>query len=266
VKHGATLSFLAVALVLAACSSAKDNDQPQEAGTNPLGNGQRLRDIQDPTVDPDHASGPTVFVSGVVVTAIDDFDETHNGKSRGTIFVQDADEAKPYGGISMYAPTFTPANLRLAPGDVINMTGQYAEQSKIGTTVDFSPDFLPQMSKPQVDGTEQFEVQQPTPIEVTVDDLSSFDKARPYLGMLVVIKDITVPNAPAPTDSSGRVGAAITTIGPTINNELWDLQPWNGSNSSNSFPQNTHFSQIIGVVDFFFNIFICPRSAADLVQ
>ena len=147
-KHGAVLI-----LAFAAACSAK-GDPPQDVNPNPLGDGMRLRDVQDPTKG--HA-GQNVKVTSVVVTAIDNFDETRNGKSRGTIFVQDADVAGPYSGISMYSPTFVPANLRLAPGDVINLNGQYVEQQTIGSTVNFAPNFLPQMNKPQV--TASFETQ-----------------------------------------------------------------------------------------------------------
>jgi hypothetical protein len=265
VKHGVTLSFLALALALGACSTQADNDQPTPLNPNPLGRGNRLREVQDPA-NAAYAPNQNIYVTSVVVTAVDNFDETHNGKSRGTIFVQDADTAQPYGGISMYAPTFVPSNLRLAPGDVVDMNGQYVEQQTIGSTVNFAPNFLPQMNKPQV--TQAFETQMPAPVEVTLAQLSSFATARPYIGMLVILKDVTAPFAPSPSDASGRVSADLTSLvnGPAINNELWDLQPWNGSNTSNSFPANTHFTSVTGIVDFFFNIFIAPRSAADLVQ
>jgi hypothetical protein len=57
------------------------------------------------------------------------------------------------------------------------------------------------------------------------------------------------------------VTSQLTTIvnGPAINNELYDLK-------ENAYPANTHFKSITGIVDFFFSIYIAPRSAADLVQ
>jgi len=266
VKHGALLTF---SFALLACSAAKDNDQPTPiVDPTPLGNGSRLRDVQNPSTklcNNGPCAGQNVDVTTVVVTAIDNFDETHNGKSRGTVFVQDADIVGPYAGISMYAPTFVPANLRLAPGDVINMTGQYVEQQKIGSTVNFAPAFLPQMNKPQVFAS--FETQMPQPLVVQVSDLDSFDTGRKFIGMLVTIQDVTVQGT-LTSDTSGRISAAITTTanGVKVNNELWDLQLWNGSNTSNSFPPGTHFKSITGIVDYFFNLFIAPRSMDDLVQ
>jgi hypothetical protein len=250
--YGAALLLLTT---IGACSDGSVGDQtPADASHSILGPGMRLRDVQNPA---NKESGQTVDITGVVTTAIDTFDETHDGKSLGTIFVQDADISGPLAGISMYAPTFIPANLRLAPGDVIQMDGQYNEQMMIGSTVDFAPDFLPQMYKPQVQP--MFEMPTPTPTVITLADLADFTHARPYLGMLVELDDITVPYAPL-NDGTGRVHAALTTDtgAPSLATELYDLNP-------SSFAANTHFDKIIGLVDFFFTIYICPRSAADLV-
>ncbi len=268
-KPGASALVFLLALA-AACSSAKDNDQPAPLNPSPLGSGMRLRDVQDPSKNACNGApcaNLSVNVTSVVVTAIDTFDETQNGKSRGTVFVQDADVGGPFGGVSMYSPTYVPANLRLAPGDVIDLSGQYVEQTKIGSTVDFSTvgAFLPQMNKPQV--TPSFEAPLPTPVVVQASDLESFATGRKWIGMLVTIQDVTVVGAPVAT-GSGRVAATVANVanGLSINNELWDLQAWNGSNTSNSFPAGTHFKSVTGIVDFFFNIFLAPRSAADLVQ
>lgn len=262
-KHGVLLLLISAV----ACSSQSDNDQPNQTPHDALGSGNRLRDVQDPTKPtyPYPNQNGNVVVSSVVVTAVDNFDETQNGKSRGTIFVQDVDKAAPYSGVSLYSPTFVPSNLRLAPGDVINMTGQYVEQATIGSTVTFpAGSFLPQMNKPQVQ--QAFEAQVPVPLVIKLDDLRQFSTGRQWIGMLVTIQDVTVLGQP--TNSNGRVTAQITTDvnAPELNNELWDLQEWNGSNTSNSFPAGTHFTSITGIVDFFFNLFIAPRSAADLVQ
>jgi hypothetical protein len=253
-------------LAAAACvSSQRDNDQPDTTPHNALGTGERLRDIQNPASPSYDGAGGTVTVSSVVVTAVDTFDETANGKSAGTIFVQDVDQSAPYAGVSLYSPTFIPGNLRLAPGDVINMTGQYVEETTIGTTVTFpAGTFLPQMSKPQV--TQAFETQVPTPVLIQLTDLDDFvSTGRQWVGMLVTIQNVT-PGTLA--NNKGRVTAPLdgVTDGPEINNELFDLQTWTGSNTSNSFPPGTTFKSITGVVDFFYNLFICPRSMADLQQ
>ncbi len=267
-KHGALLTF---SFALLACSSTKDNDQPATVNPSALGNGSRLRDVQDPSknfCNGGSCAGQNVNVTSVVVTAVDNFDETHNGKSRGTIFVQDADIAGPFAGVSLYSPTFVPANLRLAPGDVIDMNGQYVEQKTIGSTVNFGAAFLPQMNKPQV--VQSFETQLPKPVVIPLTDLESFATGRKWIGMLVTIENVTCQFAPSPPDASGRISADITSIvnGPAINNELWDLQAYDAQNPNNpnSFPAGQSFKSVTGIVDFFFSLFIAPRSADDLVK
>lgn len=261
-KQHAVLLLLAVV----GCDNGVGDVSPPDADIHSaLGPGVRLRDVQNPA---NKMSGQVVNVSGAVTIAIDTYDETHNGKSLGTVFIQDADAntsdkmAAQYSGISMYAPSYIPANLRLAPGDVLTVNGQYNEQTMIGSTVNFSPDFLPQMYKPQV--SQSFETPLPQPVVITLADLADFQHARPYLGMLVQLQDIVVPYAPV-DDGTGRVHAALTPApgAPAIANELYDLTT---SPDGGTFAPNTHFTSITGVLDFFFTFFICPRSAADLVQ
>jgi hypothetical protein len=264
VKLGALL-LISAAIGNVRCDTPVGDQTPEDAAHSALGPGDRLRDVQNPqtTICSGAAcNGQTVNVTGVVITAVDTFDETHDGKSIGTVFLQDADIAGPLAGISLYAATYVPANLRVAPGDVVNMLGQYNEQHAIGSTVNFGAQFLPQMYKPVV--SPSFEMPVPTPLVVTLDDLANFTTARPYLGMLIELDDITVPYAPA-NDGTGRVHANLTMdIGaPALANELYDLTSYD---DGGSFAPNTHFSKIIGILDYFYTFYVCPRSAADLVQ
>ncbi len=263
-KHGAALLW---PLVLAVACDTPVGDQSTDASHSVLGPGLRLRDVQNPAVGACQGgpcAGDFVDITSVVVTTIDTFDETHNGKSLGTVFVQDADQALPYSGISMYQPTFIPANLRVAPGDVVNMTNaQYTEQHTIGSTVNFGTAFLPQMNKPPVELS--FETQVPAPVVINLSDLLNFSPddasagGRQWIGMLVTLQNVTVASPPT-GDGTGRVTAPFTTTvnAPAINNELWDLP-------ENYFPGGTTFTSVTGLVDYFFNIYVCPRSAADLV-
>lgn len=249
------LGFLGLlALVAGACTTpAGDSPAPYDASV--LGPGMRLRDVQDPA---NGLAGQVVDVTSTVVTAIDNFDETKDGKSRGTVYLQDVDIPGPLAGISLFSPTFVPANLRLAPGDVVDMNGQYVEQQTIGSTVNFAPNFLPQMAKPTVQ--QRFETNLPAPVVIDVTDLDDFSKGRRWLGMLVQVQNVTVAHGPS-ADGSGRVTAQFNSFvnGAAISNELWDLP-------AGYFPDNTHFTSITGLVTFFFNLKIAPRSAADLVQ
>jgi hypothetical protein len=197
-------------------------------------------------------------VTSAVVVAVDNFDETKNGASRGTIWLQDVGAPAPYGGISLFSPSFQPANLRLAPGDVVDLEGQYVEQQTIGSTVNFAPNYLPQMVKPAV--SFRYEVGTPEPVDISIDDLKDFSLGRRWIGMLVRVKDIVVENAPVgDAKNTGRVTAAFTSDknSPALSNELSDLP---------AFQAGTRFASITGVVTFFFNLKIAPRSSLDLVQ
>jgi hypothetical protein len=249
----------AIVLVLSAtaCSTqAGDPHSTTEAGV--LGSGMRLRDVQNPA---NKLAGSNVDVTTAVVTAVDNFDETHDGKSRGTIYLQDADKGGPLAAITLFSPSFQPTSLRLAPGDVVDLAGQYTEQTKIGTTVDFTPNFLPQLVKPVC--TFRFEVGEPKPIVIQLSDLASFTTGRQWIGQLVTVQNVTALTAPAgDSKNSGRVTANLSSSaqnGPQISNELYDMQP-------TAFAANTTFKSVTGLVTFFFNLKIAPRSQADLVQ
>ena len=238
-----------------ACST-RWNDDPAPYDPNVLGPGMRLRDVQQ---RPDLVS-QGVFVSSAVVTAVDNFDETNDGKSRGTIWLQDVDKADGFGGISLFSPSFIPANLRLAPGDVVDLNGQYVEQKTIGSTVNFDPAFLPQLVKPSV--TFRYETKPPEPKVIPVTDLDTFTTGRKWIGQLVTVQNVTVAGAPSTdTKKTGRITAAFTADknSPVISNELTPI-------AENAFPAGTTFKSVTGVVTFFFNLKIAPRSAADLVQ
>src|SRR5258708_6654863 len=125
---------LALAFVLpsivAGCSTLGE-DPGTQITPDPLGNGERIAAVQSPS-SPSYQQaiassktttnpGVNVDVSSVVVTWIDTFDETRDGKSKGTVYVQDVGSTAAYAGISVYQPNYVPADLRPLPGDVLDM-------------------------------------------------------------------------------------------------------------------------------------------------
>jgi hypothetical protein len=236
---------------------------------DPLGQGMRIREVQAPGPMPPASpnANATLTVTSAVVTAIDTFDETMDGKSRGTIYLQDEDQALPLSGVSTFSPTFQPSNLRLFPGDVVDIHGQYVELKKLGTTVDFGTNFLPQFDKPNIlFRTETTKL--PAPAMIPIEDLFAFPTGRKWIGMLVTATNVTVESA---TSSKGRVTYLIdppATCPPTqcplggapaIDNELYNLDAM-------AYGTGTTFKSVTGIVTFFFNLKIAPRSPADLVQ
>jgi hypothetical protein len=253
----ASVCLLSIELLsLTACSSSH-GDPPAPGGSTPLGQGLRIRDIGNPASPTHPRDGAQVNVTGAALLWIDAFDETQDGKSRGTVFVQDVGSQAPYSGISIFAPAYIPADLRVAPGDVLDFAGQYKEMSSIGSAKFPANQFLIQLSKPV--STFRFEYRAPDPTVVPLTDLDDFDKGRQWSSMLVTVNDVAI--VAAALDSSGkRVTYTLDTAanGVAISNELFDLK-------LDAFPVGTHFKSVTGVVTWFFSYHIAPRSKDDLV-
>src|SRR4051794_4582612 len=90
-----SLRPLASAVAIAAispCSSRIERQAVPAPDASALGDGQRISDLIGPSAAPLPASPATadVRVTGVVVTAIDQHDETGDGKASGNLYAQDA--------------------------------------------------------------------------------------------------------------------------------------------------------------------------------
>jgi hypothetical protein len=244
-------------VVLAACGSGGDGDPPSTKKPNPLGPGSRVRDVADPLAK---KNGAEVSVTGAVTLFVDSYDETRDGKSRGTIYIQDVGSQLPYSGLSLFSPSFIPADLRLAPGDVLDYFGQYVELGNIGTAV-FDPGMvLPQLARPT--GTFRYEYKTPDPKVIDVAELGDYDKGRKWMNMLVTIENVTIPD-PLFDDGKGRASVHLTNDitnknAPTLTNELFDL-------STAGIKPKTKYKTITGIVTWFFYFHVAPRSTADLV-
>jgi hypothetical protein len=267
-------SALVVLPLVAACSTLA-GDPASQPISNPLGSGSRIADIQNPSSDAgdyqyalaNPTQGKLVDVSSTVVSWIDTFDETKDGKSRGTVYIQDVGSQAPYSGISVYEASYVPASLRLLPGDVLDFSGPYQEVTSIGSAIFPTGQTLPQLAKPV--GNFRYEFRTPDPVTIPLSDIdgSHYATGRQWEGMLVTLHDITVGAGVSATAGSGaRVtyimgqgDASIDLQAATISNELYDL-------GSTDFPANTHFSSVTGIVTWFYTYHVAPRSAADLQQ
>jgi hypothetical protein len=252
------LVFLGFLLPLTACSGGS-GDPHAVVNPDPLGSGLRVRQVMDPTLPNHPADGASVNVTGAVVNWVDTFDETMDGKSIGTVYVQDVGSQAQYSGVGIYKPSFVPADLRIAPGDVLDFIGPYNESAKIGTATFTPPDVLPQLTKPI--GQFRYEYATPPPVMIDPTDLNDFTKGRKWMWMLVTVPNVTIDRLS--NDGKGRITAHITSDmtmnGVTISNENYNLQP-------TDFAPGTTFKSVTGIVTWFFSYHIAPRSAADLVQ
>ena len=194
----AVLLAVGPALVLSACGSSGSGgtgDSPSDPSTSKLGDGARLHEIVGEATwldanDPDSASCDSppdrhVNVTGVTVVGIDRFDETGQGQL-GNFYVQDtAIDAVPFSGITVFAPSFSPPDLRLAEGDVADALGTLMEF--LGPS---SGRFGECKTLPEIGGTLSFRLENGIrePHTITVDDLKSYESARKWLGMLVRLR------------------------------------------------------------------------------
>ena len=256
-------------LALLSCG-VRDNDPHSDGGApSTLGTGARIKDVSNPGL-PNHPKNlSNVMVTGATVTLTDTFDETRNGKSRGNIFVQDVDSQEPFSGMTLFSPTFIPGDLRVAPGDVLDLNGQYQEIASLGTAVFPVPQVLLEIAKPVA--TFRFEYKAPVPRVIDVADLDSYDKGRQWMGMLVTIQNVTllddlVDSACAKSGTNtGRLSAHLTAAKQgALVNELYPIKA--DDCVGGAFAAGTHFASITGIATYFFTMHLAPRSADDFVK
>jgi hypothetical protein len=253
-------------VALAPGCSGRDGDRSVEKSPpSPLGRASRIRDLIDPQSPTKAVSGAVVSVSGASIVHVDTFDETGDGSSRGTIYIQDYDSAtKPpeqrgFSGIGLFSPTFVPSDLKVAPGDVLDFVGLYQENASIGAAVFRPGQPLIQLARPV--GTFRFEAKPLEPTEINVEDLTTYATGRKWIGSLVTVKNVSILTVPSA--NRGRVTAVIAgepdnRDSPVISNEFIPLDPA-------AIPIGKKFKSITGVVTYFFNLKIAPRSMQDLV-
>ncbi len=288
----------ATSALLLLCAGCTLNQDPSAANGS---QGLTVAQVQAPS-SPDHhpctnvkGSCNNATVTSTVVTWLDKFDETQDGKSAGTLYIRDLGAPHTYGGIGIYQPNYVPASLDPLQGDVLDFVGPYQESTTIGTAK-FNPGtYLPQLYKPV--GTYRYEFASSFPAAwsepMTIPQIAELNEnlrgsngavkqdgnflhGREYLQMLVTVHDVDVgPGACAAGGSGtcmapswgGRVTFPMYAHGgtydvalapPAISNELYDLR-------QADFKAGTHFSSVTGIVTWFFTFHIAPRSKDDLV-
>ncbi len=198
-----------------------------------------------------------VTTTGVTVTAVDTFDETGDG-AVGSVYVQDTVPNPPvYSGMSLFEPGYTPPDLRVFPGNVLDVTGPYEEYQ--GPSSGY---FAQCQTLPQLGGSAsfRFDGMVPAPVVIKPDDLNSYDSARQYLGMLVKVVGVSISGTPS--TSSGRFGVPVAVdSGQSFQNleRLFDLPCHLPSLSSGS----GQFASVTGIVTYFYSFQLAPRSIAD---
>ncbi len=273
----------ALLCLLVSCGNGDGGDPPTEPVASILGNGSRISDVfgeatwfDEEDKDSLSCSIPADFevkVTGVVVNAVDRFDEVADG-ALGNLYVQDlADEPKEYSGMTVFDPAFTPPDLRVANGDVLDFFGVFTEfQGPSGS------EFKNCRTLPEVSGagTFRFEAGPQSPTEVKLADILGYPKARRYLGMLITLKNVKIGADPIASNeglpTGGRYTAQIDRSGvdvtgvnvadyPQISNELYDVL-----NEGPALAKDANFKSVTGILTYFYGFKIAPRSPTDFVQ
>lgn len=278
------LPLLATIPLLAACNNFQGGgDVPTDPAKSVLGNGDRISDVLGPatwfdaknsmSVNCASPAEENVDLTGLTIMAVDRFDEVADG-ALGNVYVQDTrKDPGEYQGMTVFDPGYSPPDLRVARGDVLDILGVYSEF--MGPT---SGLFGKCKSLPEVSGTATFRFEgSTTPAKtVALQDLFGYQNARRYLGMLVTIEDVTLSADPASSNSGLPTGGRYTadidhskidTTGVDvsdylkISNELYDVL-----NDGPVLEKGAKFKSVTGIVTYFYGFKISPRSPEDFVQ
>ena len=260
---------LAAALIVAGCDGGV-GDQPTQPAASQYGSTKRLCELigeatwlepeNDTSTNCAQPADHAIRVSGVAIVAIDRFDETGDG-AIGNFWVQDPVCAgKPYSGMTVFDPSFSPPDLRLATNDVVDLNGQITEFP--GPS---SSKFPQCRTLPEITGSMSFRFDgdtPPDPVVIDVLDLKSYETGRQWLGMVVKVENIALGEDGKA--SSGRFSAGINTGAgsasdrPRITNELYDIQ-----NEGPALVEDGTFKSVTGVVTYFYGFHLVPRTSAD---
>ncbi len=222
-----------------------------------------------------------VNFTGQVIVAVDRYDETGNGQT-GNIYIQDVPEVGadpvPYSGMTVFGAGFTPPDLRVFEGDVVDTFGSYDEF--IGPSVGY---FGNCKTLPESSGTISFRYENGyRPAAAIVPGgtdparwapVKGYKNARKWLGMLVKFENVSLPNAAKCDSKCPRMncdqcrysldidigGGVAGSDGLTVDNELFDLK-----NDGPTLAPPVTVKSITGVLTYFYGFHLAPRSAADI--
>ena len=300
-RETATFVAFAVASAFTGCNGTDNGgtgDKHTKPMPNELGTGLRVHDVVGPATwfTPGNMSSSGCAVpqpkgkqlTGQVVVAVDNYDETGAGAT-GTVYIEDwmldGNDPPPYSGLEVFSPSYTPPDLRVFTGDVVDSFGQLEEfqgpSSGLFPECRTLPEFAADISLRLESRTP------PKPLTIvtpgTMTDFTRFDpirgyaNARQWLGMLVTMNDVyldvpTCSNSQASCSdcahcplgrwsSTINIGGGITSNDLfAVSNELFDM---NGKGPPIT-AAGTHFKSITGIVTYFYGFHIAPRSLSDI--
>lgn len=205
-----------------------------------------VAEVQDPAGALE--DGTRIALSGVVVTAVDEFDETGEGDV-GSIYVQDP-AGGPYSGIPVFAPSVRGGPLKV--GDVVEVVGRLRE-FELGQIdpawADDSGRTVTQIESAWARWAGEWT--EPAPADVDVADLANDPAAESWEGVLVRVQGA---RATAATDDRGAFPIA---EGLEVDDDLHDL---------GGVATGTTFAELTGVVGYIYDYKLLPRRPEDVVR
>ncbi|GAC1365604.1 MAG: hypothetical protein NVSMB47_16930 [Polyangiales bacterium] len=266
---------LPLAVAVVACSSSGGGDVDHFKQT-PTALGTPIADANDPAHPLAKLCGlgcppadgtcpkscPTLDARGVVVVAVDRFDETGDGKSIGNVYLQDpvqsAGRGTPFSGITVFQAQLIPNDLSLQPGDGVDATGPYQPFPGPASGAFAVP--LPELVKPSVKLS--YEGRSPDPIDVTLDDFADVPKGMAWVGRLVRLKNVTISGPFDAKRHEAAIDGSAATSGAklTLASQLFLIDDPKGLNAA----QGKTYASVTGVLNFFYSFKLCPRTSDDV--
>jgi hypothetical protein len=246
--------FAFAVLSVSACSSGGGDLNNLVEKPKPLGNPIAKQAAPESRL-PD---GQTIRAQGVIVVAVDNYDDNGLG-AVGDIYVQDpvqtGAKGTPWSGLRLYRPTKNPPDLELAPGQGVDLVGEFVAFPGPNGSTPFGDGILvPQASNASL--TLTYEAKPPEPIDITPADIADPVTGMQYASRLVRMHDVVLT-----ADFAGaRPEAKIyDTAGKTVlSAKLYPVH------KDATIKSGVTLKSVTGVLDYFYNFKLCPRSAADI--
>jgi hypothetical protein len=240
-RHSTFGLALVAALSLFACRGDDDDANNTNHNTNTQ-TGHTVFQVQDPAHAQHVMAGSTVRLEQVVVTAVDTY-----GERTGNLWVSEP-EGGPYSGVQVFGATIQGGTIAdVHVGDLVTVVGDIDEFAlDTDTSGRTTTEIVNALVTVLGTGTP---VQ---PVVVTAAELANDPSAERYEGVLVTLADALV------TGKNDQYQELTVVGGLRLDNELMDVMT--------GYEVGDCLTSVTGVHNYFFNYFLMPRSAADIVK
>jgi hypothetical protein len=261
-----SLVIASLGLASIGCRSSSNNHPDTGGSDSNIAGAVTIQMIQDPSMP----AGTQVAVTGVVVTAIDTF-----GGTTGNFWIEEPDGG-PNSGVLVYkGDAATVATLQ--PGSIVSITGAVKDEFALtGSNADPTGRTDTEL-EPVAGGTMTITITGTgtVPAPAKVDALmygqisdadsqgSNFSAAwKQWDGVLVTMTNISAVSAPKAFGSTKPTPADDYSFGITgvakVEGSLSDI-------TMSGIARNTCLASVTGIVDYFYDYLVLPRTTADLV-